>query len=168
MRIPRRPGSYAVLPLVALVASAVFATAASSSTREETTFSISHTAPKPQRPLNVRALRGGVLATFDVHGETFRVWTTNRQAIEQLFALARRESTATIPIGRLRAGPGRAAHNAPWSWHLDPEHFGLADFTIELCDARPSYVEENLFYFLVTVGSYCPWGAVLVDLRDFR
>ena len=30
------------------------------------------------------ALRGGVLATFEVEGERFRVWTTNPQTIHDL------------------------------------------------------------------------------------
>ena len=114
------------------------------------------------------ALRGGVLATFDVHGEVFRAWVTNSEAIEQLFALERGETTATIPIAPVRRGPGRAAHNRPWRWHFDPKQFALADFTIELCDATPSFVEANRRYFIKTVGSYCPWAAVLIELEDFR
>jgi hypothetical protein len=152
-----------------LIASCALAAAAFASAGDQTAGATKRAATvKPSKPVNARALRGGVLATFDVHGELFRVWVTNSEAIDQLYALQRGESTATIPIGRLLRGPGRAAHNAPWRWHFDPEQFALADFTIELCDATPSFVEENLKYFVRTVRAYCPWGAVLVDLRDFR
>ena len=159
MRIVRRPrSSCAVAVMVSLlVVLASFTTASAASP-----------SPERQEHLVPWQVQGGVLATFDVHGEVFRVWPTNPEAIQQLFALWEGHSTATIPIGPLRRGPGRAAHNMPWSWHFDPARFALADFTIELCDATPSYVEENLDYFIRTVRSYCPWAAVLVDLRDFR
>jgi hypothetical protein len=43
----------------------------------------------------------------------------------------------------------------------------MAEYAIELCDARPSYVEENVDEFVGTVGRYCPWHARLVELRDY-
>ena len=113
-------------------------------------------------------LENGVLATFTVSGEVFKVWVTNPGTIQQLFDLAEGSAKATIPNGRIHRGPGWAAHNQPWSWHLDPEDLQMAEVTIEVCDARPSYVEENLDYFVNSVGRYCPWGAVLVNLEDFR
>ena len=64
-------------------------------------------------------------------------------------------------------GPGRAAHNVPYGWHLDPQDVSLADFTMEVCDARPSYVEEKIGEFVGNVGRYCPWNARLVELRNY-
>jgi hypothetical protein len=113
------------------------------------------------------ALRGGVLATFEVQGERFRVWTTNPQTIHDLHELRRGTSTANIPSGRILHGPGRARHNAPYHWHLDPQDIDMAEVAIELCDGLPSYVEENVDEFVDTVGRYCPWAAELVGLRDF-
>ena len=113
-------------------------------------------------------LAGGVLATLDVEGERFRVWITNPDAVRQVLALERGTRTASIPNGKLRFGPGRAGHNAPWHWHLDPRDIELADFTIELCDATPSYVEAHRREFVRTVGRFCPWSAQLVDVKDFR
>jgi hypothetical protein len=169
MTIRSRLGSYGALVSILVGASCALAAAAFASAREATASSLPRAGSvKPLKPVNARALRGGVVATFDVHGELFRVWVTNSEAIDQLFALQQGRSTASIPIGRLLRGPGRAAHNAPWRWHFDPEQFALADFTIELCDARPSYVQENLNYFVKTVRTYCPWEAILVDLRDLR
>jgi hypothetical protein len=43
----------------------------------------------------------------------------------------------------------------------------MADFTTEVCDARPSYVEENVGEFVDNVGRYCPWSARLVELRNY-
>ena len=113
------------------------------------------------------ALRGGALATFEVEGECFRVWTTNPQTIHDLHELRRGTSTANIPSGRILHGPGRARHNAPYHWHLDPQDIAMAEVAIELCDGLPSYVEENVDEFVENVGRYCPWAAKLVELRDY-
>ncbi len=113
------------------------------------------------------ALRGGVLATFRVSGEDFRVWVTNEETIQQIFDLRDGRSSAGIPNGALHEGQGRADHNAPWTWHLDPTDIEMADQTIEACDGRPSLVDSLLEEYLV-VGRFCPWGAELVGLQDFR
>jgi len=114
-----------------------------------------------------KALGGGVLATFEVSDERFRAWVTNDQTMWDLQQLRRGESTANIPNGRVLRGPGGAAHNAPYSWHLDPEDVSMADMTIEVCDAEPSYVEANVDEFVGNVGRYCAWGARLVELRNY-
>jgi hypothetical protein len=113
-------------------------------------------------------LKGGVLATFEVEGERFRVWVTNPTTIQQILDLQAGTSTANIPNGVVRYGPGEANHNVPWSWHLDPEQIEMADFAIEVCDGVPSYVEAHLEEFVEVVGSYCPWGAMLVSVEDLR
>jgi hypothetical protein len=113
-------------------------------------------------------LAGGVLATFQAVAEQFRVWVTNPNTIDQLFALEAGQSNARIPNARVHRGPGRGNHNAPWSWHMDPEEMEMAEVTIELCDARPSFVEENLDYFVDVVRHYCPWSAELISLTDYR
>jgi hypothetical protein len=93
---------------------------------------------------------------------------TNEETIEQLFDLWEGTSSASIPNGRILRGPGQASHNQPWSWHLDPEQIEMAEVTIELCDGVPSLVEEEVDYWVDTVGYYCPWSAELIDLQDFR
>jgi hypothetical protein len=113
------------------------------------------------------ALKGGALATFEVEVERFRVWTTNPQTIHDLHELQRGTSTANIPNGRILRGSGRARHNAPYHWHLDPQDITMAEVAIELCDALPSNVEENVEEFVERVGRYCPWAARLVELRDY-
>jgi hypothetical protein len=114
-----------------------------------------------------KALKEGVLATFAVSGERFRVWVRNPQTIWDLYRLKKGLSTASIPNGHILRGPGRAAHNVPYRWHLDPQDIIVADFTTEVCDARPSYVEENLGEFVDNVRRYCPWDARLVELRNY-
>lgn len=109
----------------------------------------------------------GIVATFAVAGEQFRVWVTNATTIAEIFALAAGTSRANIPNGKLLRGPGAEDHNAPWSWHLDPEDIHMAENTIEACDGRPSTVEDLLDAYL-TVGRYCPWSAQLVSIEDHR
>lgn len=113
-------------------------------------------------------LSGGILATFEVVGERFRVWITNPQTIEQVLALQAGESRANIPNGLIRRGPGQGDHNAPYSWHLDPEEIEMAEMTMELCDGTPSFVEENVGEFVDNVGRFCPWSAQLVEVEDHR
>ncbi len=114
-----------------------------------------------------KALKGGVLATFEASGERFQAWVTEPQAMWDLSQLQRGESTGNIPNGHILRGPGLAGHNAPYSWHLDPEDVEMADMTIEVCDARPSYVEENVDEFVDNLGRYCAWNAELVDLKNY-
>ena len=113
-------------------------------------------------------MSGGVLATFDVRGELFRVWVTNPETIQQLLDLRDGKSSASIPNGRLLSDAGQGSHNVPWSWHLDPEEIEMAEAAIEVCDALPSYVEANRDEFIQTAGRYCPWQARLVGLEDQR
>ncbi len=45
------------------------------------------------------ALSGGILATFDVVGEKYSIFITNKETIQQVLALKRGASQATIPSG---------------------------------------------------------------------
>jgi hypothetical protein len=92
----------------------------------------------------------------------------NPSTIEDILALQQGASTASIPNGRVLKGSGQGDHNVPWSWHLDSEDIHMAEFTIEVCDAIPSFLEQNLDYFVNTVQRYCPWSASLVAVQDYR
>ena len=113
-------------------------------------------------------LQGGVLATFTVGTTEFCIFVTNPDTIDELLRLQQGESQANIPNGLLKRGPGKGLHNAPWSWHLDPEKTSMAEFTIEVCDGIPEFVEEDLDYWLNSVGQYCPWSAQLKEIEDYR
>ena len=93
-------------------------------------------------------LNGGILVAFDVVGEEFHVWVTNPQTIEQILDLQQGISSANIPNGRILHGPGRGGHNSPWSWHLDPVDIEMAEVTIEVGDGTPSFVGEEVDYFV--------------------
>jgi hypothetical protein len=115
-------------------------------------------------------LSDGILVTFDVSGETYKVtykvFITNEDTIEEVFAVQQGKSQATIPSGRLIKGS--VSYNEPWSWHIDSEDIHVAEFTIELCDGLPSHVEADLDYWVSTVKRFCPWNAKIVEIEDFR
>ena len=111
-------------------------------------------------------LEGGILVTFDVQGERYKIFITNEDTIDQVFALSAGESNAGIPSGKLLRG--QVDYNEPWSWHIDSEDIVMAEMTIELCSGLPSHVEENLDYWVDTVGRFCPWTAKLVRIKDYR
>ncbi len=99
-------------------------------------------------------LTGGVLATLEVVGHQFHAWVTNPQTMQQILDLQQGASRANIPNGRILWGPGQGEHNAPWSWHLDPEDIEMAEMAVEACDGTPSFVEDEVDYFVDTVGRY--------------
>ena len=112
------------------------------------------------------ALSGGILVTFDVVGETYNIFVTNRQTIDEVYAVQQGRSKANIPNGRLVRG--KVSYNEPWSWHIDPEDIEMVEMTIELSDGTPSQVEKDLDYWLGTVKRFSPWSAKLVKIEDFR
>jgi hypothetical protein len=113
-------------------------------------------------------LAGGVVATFRVGNDSFRVWIRNSRTIAEVLALQRGASLENIPNGRLRIGAGQGSHNVPYSWHLDPDDIEMAGAAIEVCDGAPSYIEAHRDEFISQVGRYCPWGATLVSVADHR
>ncbi len=111
-------------------------------------------------------LSGGILVTFDVAGEQYSVFITNNKTIEEVFAVQRGESEATIPSGLIVEGA--VFYNQPWSWHIDSEDIHMVETTIELYDGVPSFVENELEYWLESVRRYAPWSATIKAIEDFR
>lgn len=114
----------------------------------------------------IETLAGGILVTFQVIDERYSIFITDENTIRQVFDVQRGESDARIPSGRIVDGP--VFYNQPWSWHIDPQDIHMAELTIELCDGTPSMVEENLEYWLDTVGRFCPWSAEIIYIEDYR
>jgi len=111
-------------------------------------------------------LSGGILVTFDVEGEEYKIFVKNEETITNMLALEKSESQAKIPSGKLIGEP--VSYNTPWSWHIDPYDIHMAEFTIEACSGLPSHVENGLDYWVNTLGRFCPWSAVLVEIQDYR
>jgi hypothetical protein len=51
--------------------------------------------------------------------------------------------------------------NVGYSWHIDPDTLEFAEFTVELCDGRPSYVEDGS----LTGERFCPWSAEVLAIE---
>ena len=102
----------------------------------------------------------GAVFVIEVIDETFRVRIENPDLIAQARRILAGEEPQKIVTGSLAAGDG--GFNDPWSWHVVPETVGFAEAAIELCDGKPSFVEDDLSYWLNTVGTYCPWSAQVI------
>jgi len=91
--------------------------------------------------------------------QTFNIRLTDPQLIQQAQGLIG-QAQQRIVTGRL--APGDGGFNQPWSWYLLPETVQFADVTIELCDGCPRMVEDDLGYWIDTVGQFCPWSSRIV------
>ena len=100
----------------------------------------------------------GALVTFAVANESFRVSVSGADQVVAAHAAMNGGSTR-IPSGRIVPG---TQVNMGWSWHLEDVTF--ADFTIELCDGRPSDVERQGTSF--GGGRFCPWTATVVRIEE--
>lgn len=105
--------------------------------------------------------QSGLYATFRVVDETFHASITDADGMAEARALWSGDASANIPNGLLACAP--RTWNAPWSWHLVPESIRFAEVTVEVCDGRPAYVEDNCASF---GERYCPWGSEMIELRD--
>ena len=102
---------------------------------------------------------GGARFEVEVSGERFVVHVEGAAQISALEARMEAGEEGVIN-GDIEAGDG--GFNAPWGWHMVPTTVHTADMAIELCDGRPSLVEDDLAYWLGTVKQFCPWGAKVV------
>jgi hypothetical protein len=100
--------------------------------------------------------------TVDASGEKFVVQATDKQTILQLIDNYLGKNNMFV-IGNLSRGDG--GFNQLWSWHLVPDSVRMTEAAMELCDGRPSNVEENLDYWVDTVGTYCPWESKVVAIN---
>lgn len=76
--------------------------------------------------------------------------------VEQELSLPFEERSMHINGPITRDNPG---YNSNWSWHFVENRWDLVEISAEVCDGRPSFVEEELDYWVDTVGRFCPWGA---------
>jgi hypothetical protein len=97
------------------------------------------------------------VATIRVESEVFRVRLSTAAQVAAAQA-AMVGGAARIPNGRIASGTDV---NAGYSWHLEDVEFVQA--AIELCDGRPSMVEQQGTSF--GGGRYCPWGAQVVAIQ---
>ena len=102
----------------------------------------------------------GSVFVIEVADEQFRILLDNQQKAAQARALIGSDAAMNIN-GEIARGDG--GFNSGFSWHLRPNTVEFVDMTMELCDGRPSFVEENVDYYVDTVKRYCPWGIKVVQ-----
>lgn len=95
----------------------------------------------------------------------FRVLMTNPYSIRDTIDSYYGRNAKTIPLGTIVDDrPGKSPYDPQWSWHMDPSSIVMAELAMEVCDGHPIYVEDNLDYWLQSVGIYCPWNATIILL----
>lgn len=126
------------------------------------------TPPCPERPSD------GLWASFEaptVPGQprrTFQVQLLGADIIARALALWQAHAPSAFPMGPLRC-QAPVGWNCGWSWHLAAGATQLVESSIELCDAAAPVTEEDCQALIaVTGGTWCPWGATLLELRDCR
>ncbi|SFR93808.1 hypothetical protein SAMN04487846_0859 [Microbacterium sp. cf046] len=99
------------------------------------------------------------VATFDVEGQTFKIELVTAELVQHAKDLMAGKEVPAIPVGTIvRDDP---SVNEPWSWHIDPETLEFADFTTEVCDGLPEYVEDGT----LTSDIYCPWSSTVIAVE---
>ena len=96
---------------------------------------------------------------IQVTTETFRVQINDAAVAAEAEQLLLSGEAKNIN-GPLVAGDG--TFNAPYGWHIHPDSVTFIDATIELCDGAPSFIDDDLDYWINTVKYYCPWGIKVI------
>lgn len=102
----------------------------------------------------------GVVVTFQVENEQYKIRLTDPADIEIAHKLLVGEEAPNIPNGIVVRGDPDV--NVGYSWHIDPDSVEFADLTTEVCDGRPSDVEKSV----ITSDRYCPWAAKVVAIDE--
>ena len=99
------------------------------------------------------------LFTVEVSGEQFKAQVEGDAAIAAMQARLQSGRTGVISGTLVR---GNGGFNTGWGWHLEPTTVTTPDLAMELCDGRPSFVQNDLDYWMSSVKQFCPWGARVV------
>jgi len=102
---------------------------------------------------------GSAIVTFDVDGEQYRILVVDPQNVAIAQKLFAGQEAPSIPNGLIVRGDPSV--NTGWSWHIDPQSLEFADMTTEVCDGKPSFVEDGT----LTGDRFCPWSARVVAIE---
>ena len=101
---------------------------------------------------------GSVIVTFDVKGEQYRILVVDPDNIAIAHRLLSGQDAPSIPNGLIVRGDPSV--NTGWSWHIDPQSLEFADATTEVCDGKPSFVEDGT----LSGDRFCPWSATVIAI----
>ena len=108
-----------------------------------------------------------VFFTVGIHGEedesNYTITTNNNDLINQCRSqLELPEDDRGLHInGYLEYGD--AGFNQPWNWHIIPNEWVLAEMSIGVCNGYPEDIENDLDYWINTVGQLCNWGSFIKE-----
>jgi len=108
-----------------------------------------------------------VFFTVGIHGaedtSNYVVTTNNNDLIDQCQEqLALPEDERFLHINGF-LDYGDSGFNQPWSWHIIPNEWVLAEMSIGTCNGDPEDVESDLDYWIGTVGQLCNWGSFIKE-----
>ena len=101
------------------------------------------------------------VVTFAVGDERFSVLLVGSELIANARGLLAGEERMSIPVGIVVRGSDGGV-NTGHDWHLDPASLQFADVATEVCDGRPSDVDDASTW---SVEQYCPWGATVIAVE---
>jgi hypothetical protein len=110
---------------------------------------------------------GGAFVTIENAGEAserFTAWITDATFIEEAKRLLR-DGEQRVPTFKVL---DHTDCDGRWSFHLDAARASWNDFTIEVCDAVPSYIHHHKTDWLASNVGWCPWSARVVEVEDRR
>ena len=102
------------------------------------------------------------VATFQVVDQSSKIELATPELVEHAQKLLDGEDVSAIPVGTVVRDD--ASVNEPWTWRIDPATLEFADFTTEVCDGLPEYVEDGT----VTSDVYCPWSAKITAMEPLE
>lgn len=102
---------------------------------------------------------GSVIVTFDVKGEQYRILVVDPDNVAIAQKLLSGQEAPSIPNGLIVRGDPSV--NTGWSWHIDPQSLEFADVTTEVCDGKPSFVEDGT----LSGDRFCPWSAKVIAIE---
>lgn len=121
---------------------------------------------KKESPLIARFM---IPASKSSKEEKINIAIGNLEAKKDIIAFYYGKNNKSIPNGIVVDDrPKKSPYDKRWSWHLNPDTINMAEITIEVCDARPSYVEQHLDVWLKSVKRYCPWNLKLESIDKIK
>ena len=56
--------------------------------------------------------------------------------------------------------------DSQWSWSVDAMDASFPDFSVEVCDGTPAYIESDVAGWFRAPGYWCPWGSKVVAVEE--
>ena len=113
-----------------------------------------------------------LFATFTfADNKPVRTFVTDPETVLILLDIAAGRRKDGIPNGMiLDDRPGKSPYDPGWSWHFRPETVKMAEVTIEVCDATPTYIEEHMeeWFRGEKEARWCGWSARLIKLEPLK